>query len=487
MNDYQLTLSDYLAIVQRRIWLLVGVFLAAFAVGAAVSFLIPSVYRSSGTILVEAQQIPQDLVPGATNTYADERIEVLKQRVMTREHLLKVIAKNGLFANAGPGFTPQEQVDQLRQAIAVELVNANLVPDRPGSATISFSVAFEHRRPETAQAVANDLMTLFVQENTKVRTQRAAQTTEFLTQEADKLKKEVDAIEAQVAKYKQEHPTAMPDNGAIRMAAMQRVEADLRQVERDQASAEDALRTLEAERGAALVDPAAVQADPNQAELQRARVELARLAATYTENHPDVKAARRKVEAMEAAPPLTTGPRRSASAAAAVRFDGRASALRERVRVLGTQRVQLRQRLAEMDAEMVRSPQIERGLLTLTRDYQSAQKKYEEVLSKKMSAQLAENLEGGQGGERFTVLEPPTVPDNPIKPNRKKLLAMSFLLSVAAALAVVAFMEVMHGTVRGVRQISAIWGQEPLVTVPNIPAGELPRKNRLLSFVGMRA
>lgn len=494
MNDYQLTLSDYLAIARRRAWMIAGTFAVVFALGAAVSLLIPPVYRSSGSILIESQQ-PGDLVPGAPAASADERIEVIKQRVMTRENLLRVIDRHGLFADAGPGFTPSERVEVLRKTIAVELVQANLDPNRSGPATISFTIAFEHRRPEVAQAVAADLVNLFIEENVKVRTQRAAQTTEFLTQEAEKLKKEVDAIEAQVAKYKQEHAGALPENVALGMATLQRVEADLRQVERDHASAEEALRALEGERAAAMAEPppvSAAAADPAQAELRTARLELARLAAIYTDSHPDLRAARRKVEALErvaaadAAGSPAAAPRRSPAAMAAARFDGRANALRERIRVLAGQRAALRQRLGEMDVSMVRSPQVERGLLALTRDYQSAQKKYEEILGKKMSAEMAENLEGGQKAERFTVLDAPTRPDNPIKPNRKKLLAMSFIVAMAAAVAAVALLEAMRGTVRGIGQIRAIWGQEPLVAVPVIPVpGEAAQqRQRVLAAAG---
>ncbi|MCD6076947.1 MAG: lipopolysaccharide biosynthesis protein [Ramlibacter sp.] len=489
MNDYQLTLSDYVSIAQRRAWLIAATFAGVLALGTAVALLIPPVYRSSGSILIESQQIPTDIVPGAITSYADERIELLKQRIMTRENLLRLISKHGLFADAGPGFTPTEQVDQLRKIIAVQLMQADH-PDRQGPANISFSIAFEHRKPEVAQAVANDLVTLFVQENTKVRTQRAAQTTEFLTQEADKLKKDVDAIAARVSKYKQENAAALPENVALGMASMQRLEADLRQVERDHASAEEALRTVEAERAAVLAEPppvVAAPADPARAELQSARVELARLASTYTENHPDLKAARRKVEALERAvaalPPPP--PRRSNAAVAAARFDGRASGLRERVRVLAAQKATLREKISQMDVTMVRSPQVELGLSALTREYESAQKKYEELLGKKMTAQLAENLEDGQKAERFTVLDAPTLPDDPVKPNRKKLLAMSFILALGAAIGAAALMEALRGVVRGVGQIRAIWGEEPLVSIPVIPLpGEQGSRRRMLSFAG---
>jgi len=226
-------------------------------------------------------------------------------------------------------------------------------------------------------------------------------------------------------------------------------------------------------------------------ELQRARAEVARLSATYTDDHPDVKAARRKVEnlaqaaANEAGSPGSSLRRASTGPEGMVaRIDARIGAMRHRLKVLEGQKSSARARLAQMDVTLVRSPEIERGFSALTRDYQSAQKKYEEIRAKKMTAQVAENLEEDQKAERFAVLEPPTLPEKPVKPDRKKLLAFSLLLSMVAPVGLVSFMEGLHGTIRGVGQISAILGQKPLVTVPVIPvAAELAMRRRMQLYV----
>lgn len=493
MDDYQLTLTDYLAILKRRIWLMAGTFAATLALGVAVAFLIPPVYRSAGSILIESQQIPADLVQATVTSYADERIAVIRQRVMTRENLLRVIRKYRLFEDAGPTFTPSDQIDEMRKTIAVDLVNASMRPDRAGPATIAFSVSFEHRRPEIAQAVANDLVTLFLEENVRVRTQRASQTTEFLAQESEKLKKELDAIETRIARYKQEHAAALPENMALGLASMQRVEADLRQVERDFASAQEELRSLEAERVTA-VAASSVDIGSTTGELQRARAEYARVSAIYTENHPDYKAARRRLESLEQEPErppsaAPTGSRRIRTTAdvALARIDARLAGTRQRLNVLGGQRAALRARLGQMDVVLVKSPEVEKNLAALTRDYQSAQRKYEEILAKKMTAQVAENLEGDQKAERFAVLEPPTLPDKPVKPDRRKLLALSLVLAMGTPLGAAGFMESLHGVVRGVGQVSAVTGLKPLVTIPVIAvaAERAQRRKGVLRVAGV--
>lgn len=494
-DDDQLTFADYIAILRRRAGLAIGAFVGTLAVGAAVALWLPPVYRATGSILVESQQIPTDLIQASVTSYADERIEVIKQRVMTRENLLRIVRKYNLFAEAGPTFTPSDQIDEMRKTIAVQLVDAAPQPDagyRPDrKGTIAFRLSFEHRRPEVARSVANDLMTLFLDENVKVRTQRAAQTTEFLTQEADKLKKELNGLEAQIATYKQQHGRELPENFALGMASMQRLEADLRHLEQESASAELQLRGLEAEREAAMSGPPTYPGGPanSATELRSARAEVARLSATYTDDHPDLKAAKRKVEkltqavATEGASPAS---RRAGIGpdGAVARIDARIASVRHRMTVLAGQRAGVRGRLAQMDVTMVRSPEVERGFAALTRDYQSAQKKYEEILAKKMTAQVAENLEEDQKAERFAVLEPPELPEKPVKPDRAKMLVFSFLLAMVAPVGLVSAMEGLHGTIHGVGQISAILGQKPLVTVPVIPvASEIATRRRMQLYL----
>jgi polysaccharide biosynthesis transport protein len=496
MDDYQLTLVDYFAIVRRRAWLIIGSFFGMLVLGVAVTLLLPSIYRATGSILIESQQIPTDLVQATVTSYADERIEVIKQRVMTRDNLLRIIRKYNLFADAGPTFTPSDQIDEMRKTISVDLVNANLRSDRRGAGTIAFSLSFEHKRPEVAQAVANDLVTLFLEENVKQRTQRATQTTEFLTQEADKLKKDLNELESQIATYKQQNGKGLPENVAFGLAAMQRLEGDLRQLDRDYASTEQELLGLQAEREAGANGQLDLPGGMNsQAELQRARADVLRLSALYTENHPDVKAAKRKVEGLEQATAAEASPapgaKRSTSVSGNVvlaRMDRRIAGLRDRLKVMEAQRSNLRGRLGEMDVALVKSPQIERGLAGLTRDYQNAQKKYEEIVAKKMTAQVAENLEEDQKAERFAVLEPPSLPDRPVKPDRRKLLAFSLILAMVTPVGLVSVMETLHGTVRGVGQISAILGQKPLVTIPLIPvAAELESRRKSYLFMALGA
>lgn len=481
--EYQLNFQDYLSILRRRALLLVGVFSGIFIVALAVALLLPPVYQSTGTILIESSQIPTEMVQATVTSYADERIEVIKQRVMTRENLLRIIEKYHLYKDHSSGTTPSELIDEMRMRIAIELVTANVQNKAKGSGTIAFKVSFEDRKPELANQVANELVTLFLDENVKVRTERANQTTEFLTQEADKLRTELETLENQIATFKQEHGNVLPDNVNMSMTAMQRTESELHEVDRDYKAAQEELRFLDVElataRAGNLNGPS--QTFSPAQELERAKSEYARLSATYNENHPDVRAAKRKIATLESSAAASGGSGgKTIGDLAVAKVEAKIASARARVGSLGQQQGALRARMRQLETELQKAPQVERGLSALMRDHENAQKKYDEIRSKQMTAQVAENLEGDKKAERFSLLEPPLMPDRPIKPNRKKMIAMGFFLALAAALGATMVLENINGGVRGADALEAIVRQRPMAVIPYIALDEEVEKRKSL-------
>jgi uncharacterized protein involved in exopolysaccharide biosynthesis len=312
-----------------------------------------------------------------------------------------------------------------------------------------------------------------------VRTERAAQTTEFLTQEADKLKVELEALEKRIATYKQEHGNALPENMNMVMGSIQRTESELRDVEREYRAVQEELRFLNLELASARagigVGSATGAALSPAQDLERTRAEYARLSSLYTPNHPDVRAAKRKIEQLEkltASPQGGTNPVRTSGDPAVDRVEGRIASAKARAGVLGQQQGALRARLNSMEREVLKAPQVERGLSSLMRDHQNAQKKYDEIRAKQRTAQVSENLEGDKKAERFTLLESPVMPDKPIKPNRKKMIVLGFFLALAASGGLAMLMETINGGVRGVEALESVTPVPILAAIPYIQLDE---------------
>jgi succinoglycan biosynthesis transport protein ExoP len=480
--DYQLSLQDYLSIVRRRALAIILTFGAVLAVSVVVALLLPRSYQATGTLLVEGPQISGDVVRSDLPGNAEQRVQALRQRIMTRESLLRIAAEHKVFDPA-PGVTLKDTdiANAMRASIEVGVLIGN-VPrwERPTS-NFAFTVGFQHGNPEKALEVTRALIKLFLESSARERVEQASRANEFLSQEADRVKAQLEDLERRIAVYKRTQGGATEGGQAVALASIQSLESDLRAAERDQRLALDELQTIEVELAGAragVLSPGTVtNTGPSLAEqeLERARSELARIRGIYTEDHPDVRAQQRKIELLERAlraDGAISSPTRDAAAAqarlAVSRLEARSAATRARANLLADQQRSLRSAINEQRSQVVRAPQVERDLAALQRDHDAARLKYEDLRSKQMSAQIVQNLEGEQQGERFSLLEPPLMPEYPVKPNRKKLVALGFFLALAAAAAMVVLLEVIFARVRGVNSLTAIIGQRPIVVVPYI-------------------
>jgi succinoglycan biosynthesis transport protein ExoP len=494
-TEYQLTFNDYISILRRRGVLLAATFVGLLVVALVVVIAIPPVYQSTGTILVESQTIPTDLIPSTAASLIDERIEIIRQRVMTRENLFKIIEKYKLFRDTTQSLTVSEKIDEMRKQIFIESIGANVKTRRRDQGTIAFKLTFEHRKPEITQRVANDLVTLFLDENVKSRTERATETTEFLTQEADKLKSELEKVETQLAAYKQEHSKALPQHQELHMGMLARTETELKDVEREYKTAQEELRFLDLELSAAKagITPktGAAYSPQNPQDIGSLKAEYQRLLSLYTEAHPDVRAVKRKIEALEAAAPATgaTGAEKPAGASVSLevaRVQAKIAATNTRIESLAGQIKTLRGRMGSYEQQLLQTPQVERGLITLMRDHESAQKKYEEIHAKQMNAKIAENLEGENKAERFTLLEPPAYPDRPSKPDRIKILLIGVFAAFGGAGGLVFLLETINQRIRGQEALAIAIRQRPMLVIPYIVIeDEVLGRKRLLKKVAI--
>ena len=193
--------QDHLAILKRRRWQFALPAATLFLISALAAFLWPPSYRSSAVILIEEPVVPRDLVSSTISSFAAERIHVITQRVMTTRNLLKIIEKYDLYAERRKRMPMGVVVEQMREDLGLEMINANVIDPRSGQATeatIAFNVSFDHRYPGTAQRTLNALVSLYLGENLRTRKEKAAETTEFLEIEAAKYHNLVSDLEAKL-------------------------------------------------------------------------------------------------------------------------------------------------------------------------------------------------------------------------------------------------------------------------------------------------
>lgn len=487
-TEYELTFQDYLSIVRRRAPYMIGIFVAVFLIAIVYTLTVTPTYRATGTIMVEAQQISSNTVPSAIQTQLDDQLNVIKQRVLTRENLVQIANQYKLFKENIDPLAPSELIDKIRKRIVIETsgTKETVNPYRQEHQAIAFTLSFEDQRPEVALQVTNDLISLFLDWNIKLRTGEATGTTAFFTQEANKLKVDVDRLEKSIADYKTQHRNALPAQVSLRESILTRAERDLREVERDYRGTEDEIRSLEVELAAA---KRGIGDDNSLQTLPALEAELARLSTIYNDSHPDVRRIKRKIDLLE----KTSGTADLTSISVDIpnkalnpslyRIQARIDSDKARLISLARQSEMLRAKIDANEIAMTNSPKVEQGLEVLMRDRDSAQKKYEEIRNKQINAKIAENLESENKSGRFSVLEPPLLPEKPYKPDRVKILILGFLLALASAGGAMMFLESIDKRVRGIDALTHVLGYRPMVVIPYIPVQEdAVRSKRLHSL-----
>ena len=487
--EYEFTLTDYLSILKRRWLQMLVVFIILVLTAIVAAMLMPPVYQSTGTILVEAQQIPVDVIKATVTSYADERIEVIKQRVMTRDNLYRIINKYKLYPKKIDSETTSTLIELMRQSISVDILNADVQNANGGRATIAFKVGFEYEKPDVAHKVANEIVTLFLDENVKARTQKATETTEFLTQEVGNLKKELESVENKVATYKQQNADSLPEHMELYMGMLHQSELDIKEIDRDYKSTQEELRYSDVDlaTASASAKKTTVKGNASQ-ELNKARANLEIAQATYKDTHPAIKALKRQIENLEKTSDNNQDEKSDKPDLDSQLVLGKIRAQIEsgkvRLNSLAQQKKSTQDKIAQLQAQVTKSPQVEKGLSGLLRDYDNAKSKYEEVKSKQLNAKIAENLEQENKAERFSLIEPPIFPDKPIRPNRIKIMTLGVFAALGGALGLAGLLELLEGKLRGVEAVTSVIGVRPLVIIPYIyTQQELNRKRNTTRYV----
>ena len=265
----------------------------------------------------------------------------------------------------------------------------------------------------------------------------------------------------------------------------------------DIARIEREIHGLEAEVGASGSAPAS--ANELQRSLDDARAKLAQARDRYSEDHPDVQRLERTVAGLEAdlkkaadspAPVANAKPTEAPDNPAYIQLQTQLAQTQTEQEGLKTRMEQLRAQSSDYERKLALAPGVENEYRDLRRDYESGTAKYAELRNKQMEAQLAQNLETDRKGERFTVIEPPTAPEQPVSPNRPAIMALGTVLATGITFALVLVLEKLDPSVRGHNDLMHLLATAPLAVLPWIETEEdrrLRKRRRRYAMVGALA
>lgn len=303
-----LSLPEYLAIARRRLRPMAIALAVGLLTAAALAILLPPEYRSTATILIEQQELPTDLVQSTVTSFADERVQTISQRVMTTETLLGIIRRYDLYPKERSRETRDEIINQMRHDIGVKMISADVIDPRSGQptqASIAFTVSFTDRSAEEAAKVANELTTLFLNDNVETRTQLADGAASFLKAQVAQVSHHLSQVESQLSVFEGKHFDSLPDLTQLNLGLIDRTNQQLQDAQMRESSLEDQEVFLQAQL-AQLKPDSAVYSDSGERvlstsdRLEMLRNELAADQATYGPQYPDIARLTREVAGLEA-------------------------------------------------------------------------------------------------------------------------------------------------------------------------------------------
>jgi uncharacterized protein involved in exopolysaccharide biosynthesis len=478
--DQAQSIGDLLSLLRRR-WLVI-VALGGLGTAAAVGYAMsrPSVYETSAKVLIESQQIPDELARSTVTLSTATRLQLIEQRLMARDSLAALVERLGLFADL-PRLSMTRKVGLLREAARIDSITASGNPWDNDRGVVAFTITVALGDAEQAALVANELAESAIAQNLEARSARARETLGYFEEEERRIAAALAAAEAEVSAFKKANEGALPEDLAPGREALARLQTA--GIELDRQLLELDLRR--AELDAALSGGASVAGggpSAGESELQRLELELATRRRVLAPNHPELRRLRAELDAVRAL--LATDGETEAEEASDGAMAGRSVAILQQRDRIAAQIAQTRARQRALDEErqrleaaLIRNPEVEASLHALERELEQLRERYADVTRRRAEARTGARLEANRQSERFEILEPALVPDDPVGPDRKKIVVFGAAASGGLAFGAMFLLEMLRPSMRTSAQMVRQLEIRPVAAIPYVAApGEAARR-----------
>ena len=479
-------LDGVLAVWSRRKWLAILAFAAPMVAAASLITFLPNMYRSTATVLVDRQQIPETFVRSTVTSALETRLQTISQEILSRSRLEALISRFGLYPDLRTQVPSEEVIKRMRGDIKLELKGIEL--KGASQATVAFTISYQGSEPGTVSLVTNTLASFYIEENLKARERQATGTAEFLKVQLEETKKRLDDQEQRVSEFKRRYLGELPQQMETNLATLERLHAQIRlnaDTQTRAAERRQALSSQLAEAESLLATPPgmpggpAAPAESSELRLTRLKEDLTRLRTQFSEKYPDVvllageiaalerevadaKAREPKAEEKQAPPPATP------LTPYVLRLKEALSEVETEIRILKNDDKRLHDGIAAYQARVENVPRREQEFRELSRDYDSTRELYNSLLKRYEEAQLAESMEQRQKGEQFRVLDPAIPNSEPAAPNRFRLLLVALMVSLGLAVGAVVLAERVDTSFHTVDDLRAFSPVPVLVSIPRI-------------------
>jgi len=474
LEDIQI--AKYLDILRRRkLWVILTA-TAVFVATLVVAMRLPNLYRAETVILVDPQKVPDSYVPSTVNTTVADRLSTVRQEVMSPTRLKELLARTGLYADQIAKNNEDAIIMQLQRSIQLEVVDA-------GSSRLSaFRIAYTGRTAAEAARVPNEMAEMIITKNFKARQEQSSGTAEFLENELQQTKKQLEQKETELGRIKSTYIMDLPESKQFHLDALATLRSQL-QASQDRASrAHEEKMYLQSATGNTNstvdldADSPGALSSPEQAQVQKLETRLAELSGRYGPSHPDVRKTRSELEQLKAkiaaeekaVPAPVEAPRPARQPTRNPVVTAQINKLDQEIQEQTKLQKQLEGQVSFHSSKLEREPVFEQQMAGLMRDYDTLRAHYNHLLDKKLSADMYTSLVSHEEGERFVILDRATVPSKPFAPNRFMYGLVSLLGGLLAGIGLAIVAEMTDPVVRHEQEAASILGKSVFAGIPMI-------------------
>jgi len=438
----------------------------------------PNLYRAETTILVNPQRVNEGIVPSSVTGSVADRLSTIRQEIISPTQLGQLVAELNVYPKLQGKVSTQAIIHRMQASTTID------VQEGGGQRLSTFRIAFTDSDPVQAARVANRIASLFIERNLKARQQQFNGTSEFIETELQETKHQLEEKERVLQDIKARYIMDLPESKQYHLEAMNSLRDQLRtsqeRVDRDrqtkvymQSMAGISVPTVDLDQQS----PGSNAPRPsNQTQLQKLELQLKDLQMRYGPNYPDVRKLRNQINQLKA--------KGEAEKVQTVVPEAQDSVPQQKVRnpVVEAEVNKLDQDIEEQTkaqadlqtqieyhvGKLQQVPVFEQQIAGLMRDYDSLKNHYNQLQEKKLSAQMAGELESHDAGERFEVIDKAVPPEGFSSPKRGLMIAGGLVMGLLCGLGVAFVVEISDESVRHEREASQIFGKPVLAGIPKI-------------------
>ncbi|KMK63815.1 Wzz/FepE/Etk N-terminal domain-containing protein [Puniceibacterium sp. IMCC21224] len=464
-------LKFYFSLFLRRLhWFLLFLIIGS-AIGLTLAKVLPPVYVAKARLLVESEQIPDELAASTVRTEATEQLEIIQQRILTRDTLLDMANRLQIYApgsgKAQIALDADTLVEDMRKRISMVTTGGG---QRGAASATLVAVSFEASNARMSATVTNELVTLILREDVAMRTRTARQTLEFFEQEVARLDKELAQRGATILAFKEKNQEALPDSLDFRRSQQAASQERLLQLEREEAGLKDRRSRVVSlqDSDGALQDATPLRdQSPEQRQLQSLRDELSGLRAVLSPENPKIKLLEARLVALEdvvkeqlaRAAGSRGGETLDIYEVQLVDIDGQLD-------FIASQKAQVQASLDGLAQSIEATPGNAITLDTFERDYANVRAQYDQAVANKARAETGDVIEALSKGQRISIIEQAVIPQEPERPNRVLIAAGGVSGGLLLGLAMVLLLELVNTGIRRPADLTAQLGIQPFATLP---------------------